>query len=149
MTRRLKWIVACALAGWWTAGPVVAGQIGSGTITGSVTDGGGAVLPGASIAATAVATGAIRRVATAADGAFVLAGLLPGPYELRIDLAGFRPVVRRGLLLATGETIRVDLQLELGGASKRSRHGGRAAVAQRDVRARPGRRQPQGRRSCR
>ena len=53
---------------------------------------------------------------------YFVAGLAPGAYRVRVELSGFRPLTREGIRLATGETVRLDLQLELGGAD-RSRHG--------------------------
>ena len=45
-------------------------------------------------------------------------GLPPGTYHLRAELSGFRPLVREGIRLATGETVGVDLQLELSGVTE-------------------------------
>ena len=42
----------------------------------------------------------------------------PGAYRVRVELSGFRPLVREGVRLATGETVRLDLQLELGGLTE-------------------------------
>ena len=39
-------------------------------------------------------------------------GLAPGAYRLHVELTGFRPLTREGVGLATGETVRVDLQLQ-------------------------------------
>ena len=48
-------------------------------------------------------------------------GLAPGAYRLRLELDGFRSVTREGIRLATGETVRLDLQLEVGGRPMPSR----------------------------
>ncbi len=66
---------------------------------------------------------------------------------LRLELSGFRPLTRDGIRLTTGETIRLDLRLEVGAADRR--HYGdrrRAAASQRDLGARSGHRQPEDRR---
>ncbi len=57
---------------------------------------------------------------------------VPASYNLRIEVSGFRPLVREGVTIATGETVHVDLQLEVGGRQRaRHRGGGRAAAARR------------------
>ena len=89
-------------------------QIGSGALTGVVKDGSGAVLPAVSVQARAVATGLAREVVTVDTGDYTLQGLAPGEYELHVTLQGFRPIVRTGLRVATGETLRVDVVLEVG-----------------------------------
>ena len=48
------------------------------------------------------------------NGGYVVPGLAPGVYPVRVELSGFRPLTRDGIRLATGETLRLDLQLELG-----------------------------------
>jgi hypothetical protein len=40
--------------------------------------------------------------------------LPPGDYEIHVTAAGFRPIVRRGAQLAIGQTLAVDLALEVG-----------------------------------
>ena len=48
------------------------------------------------------------------SGGYSFPGLAPGTYQVRIELSGFRPLTREGIRLATGETVRLDLQLEIG-----------------------------------
>ena len=107
---RLCVVVACILAGR-AAG---AGQVGSGTLIGVVRDQAGASVPGATVTVTAIATNVPRTTTTNADGRYVVAGLAPSDYRLRVDISGFRPLVRDGIRLPTGETLTVDVQLELG-----------------------------------
>ena len=62
-----------------------------------------------------------RRLTTALtgrEGSYVFPGLLPGVYRVRVELSGFRPLTREGVRLATGETVRLDLQLEVGGLAE-------------------------------
>lgn len=110
-TRRITWAMTMVAA--LAAAPVFA-QIGSGALTGVVVDGSGAAVPAATVHARAVATGATRDAVTGSAGDYSLQGLGPGEYELRVTLDGFRPLIRTGLRVATGETLRVDLALEVG-----------------------------------
>ena len=100
-------------------GPVLAGaQVGSGSLAGRVVDQAGAPVPGATVTAIAAATNLSRTSVTGRDGAYVVAGLPPGTYRLRMELSGFRPLTREGIRLATGETVRVDAQLQVGAVSE-------------------------------
>ena len=98
--------VSLAAPGW--------AQVGSGALTGVVADSSGAALPAASVTARAVATGLVRGTVTSVAGNYVVQGLAPGAYEVQITLAGFRPHIRTGLQVATGETLRVDVTLDVG-----------------------------------
>lgn len=93
-------------------------QVGAGALTGHVTDPSGADLPGTTVSVVSVGTNATRTVVTAEDGAYVVQGLAPGAYRLRFELSGFRPVAREGVRLATGETVRIDTQLTVGGVAE-------------------------------
>ncbi|MEZ5286645.1 MAG: TonB-dependent receptor [Vicinamibacterales bacterium] len=95
-----------------------AGQIASAALVGDVRDGTGQAVPGAIVTLTDPARGATWTAVTDAGGRYTLRALPPGAFDVRVDLAGFRPVVRRGIALATGNTVRVDLQLQLGGMSE-------------------------------
>ena len=95
-----------------------AAQIGAGALAGNVVDQEGAALPGAAVTVVAVETNRVRTVRSGADGVYVVPGLAPGVYEVRIELSGFRPLTRGGIRLATGETVRLDLPLTLGGISE-------------------------------
>ena len=51
---------------------------------------------------------------TAADGVYTVPALAPGTHAVRVELAGFRPLVRAGVAIATGETVRLDVELNVG-----------------------------------
>jgi len=93
---------------------LLAAQLGGGTITGTVRDQGGAVVPGATVTLTDQMRQTIRTSATTAAGVYAFNGLLPSTYDLRIELSGFRPVVRQGIRVETGTTVRVDAALRVG-----------------------------------
>ena len=93
-------------------------QIGAGALVGRVVDQDGAAAPGVTVTITAVGTNASRLAVTEAGGRYVFSGLAPGLYRVRLELSGFRPLTREGVRIATGETVRLDLQLELGGVTE-------------------------------
>ena len=88
-------------------------QIGGGALLGEVLDASGRPLPGATLELRE-ATGRARTAVTGQNGTFVFPGLSTGIYRLRATLDGFRRLDRQGIRLATGETIRVDLELAVG-----------------------------------
>ena len=95
-----------------------AAQIGAAALTGIVVDATGAALPAATVTVVAVGTRLSRTVVTTSDGGYVVPALRPGSYRVRVDAGGFKPLTRDGIRLATGETVRLDLQLEVGGVSE-------------------------------
>ena len=95
-----------------------AAQIGAAALAGRIVDQKGGALPGTTVTVVSVATGLSRTVAAGTDGEYVIQTLPPGTYRLRAELSGFRPLVREGIRLATGETVAVDLQLELSGVTE-------------------------------
>ncbi len=90
------------------------GQVGGGQITGIVTDSAGAAVPGVTVTAIQLATGATRSVVSSEAGVYTLPGLVPADYGLDVDLPGFKPVRRRGVRVQTGATVRLDFVLDVG-----------------------------------
>ncbi len=103
------WLVGSMLS---LSSPLAA-QIGSGTLTGNISDQAGAAVPGVAVTVTATSTGLSRTSVTAPDGRYTFQGLAPGTYRLLVELSGFRPVARDGVRLPTGETVRLDVGLTL------------------------------------
>ena len=114
--RVIPWLWTVILSA--IAATPAAAQIGTGALVGYVVDQAGAAVPGASVTLTAASTGRTRTAITAQDGTYSVPGLAPGTYQVRIDLNGFRPLIRQGVRLATGETVRLDVQLEVGGVTE-------------------------------
>lgn len=90
----------------------------TGTLAGQIIDPSGAVLPGATVTARHLETGLERVGASDPTGDFVLPKLPVGPYEVRAELAGFRPVVRQGVVLVVGQSAVLRLTLEPGGITE-------------------------------
>jgi hypothetical protein len=104
-----------ALAGAWLAGgSSAAGQAGAGEITGVVKDQAGAAVPGATITITNTRTSLQRVAVSTGGGIYTAASLAPGEYRLDVELAGFKPVRREGVRLATGQKARIDFDLSVG-----------------------------------
>jgi hypothetical protein len=89
-------------------------QQDSATITGTVSDPQGALVPGAKVDVVQVDTGAKFRATTNESGNYIAPGLAVGRYEIRVEQVGFKKFVRSGLTLQVGQNARVDIRLELG-----------------------------------
>jgi Carboxypeptidase regulatory-like domain len=101
------------------AGSLVMAQTGLSVLRGTVNDQSGAVLPGAEISVTELATGIkVRTVITDSNGGFEIPDLKPGGYRLRAEKGGFRPYVADDLLLDSGQTRRLDIALQVGGTTE-------------------------------
>jgi Carboxypeptidase regulatory-like domain len=111
------WAIACmaaCLALLLSSAPRAQAQATSG-ITGTVTDGTGAVVAGASVTATNPATGVATRGVTATSGAYTIIDLIPGPYTVKIEKAGFQTFVANGVAVEPGgKRSTVDAALKTG-----------------------------------
>src|SRR5205814_1277776 len=85
------------------------------TLTGTVVDASGAVLPGVTITVTNTRTQAIRTAVSDNVGNYLLPNLDAGQYRIVTALSGFAEQTREIDLLAR-QTVRVDLQLQIAGA---------------------------------
>ena len=88
-------------------------QAPAGTITGTVTDSSGAVIPGATVTITDKATNTGRNATANAAGLFSAPSLPPGDYEVRATLQGFRTTERDAQVVA-GSTTTVDMSMTVG-----------------------------------
>src|SRR5215467_9907177 len=72
-------------------------------ITGSVSDATGAAMAGAVVTTTSVATNQVRRTITNDAGNYSLPYLVPGAYDLRVEISGFKAATRKGVELQVGD----------------------------------------------
>jgi Carboxypeptidase regulatory-like domain/TonB dependent receptor-like, beta-barrel len=93
-------------------------QATTGSISGTVTDESGALLPGVTITVRKVDTGLERSQVSDARGRYRVLDLNPGAYELNAELQGFSGVKRTDLTVAIGRDVLVDVQLKLGSFSE-------------------------------
>ena len=106
-------VLSCAV------GPgLVYAQVGVASVVGVVSDDSGSPVPLAVVTVVSSRTGLSRAITCDEGGAFTVPALPPGLYEVRAEATGFRPLRRSGIWLATGETIRVDLALGVGGVAE-------------------------------
>ena len=87
---------------------------GGGTIQGTVTDPGGAIVPGASVTVTNVATGVETTKQTNEAGVYVIPALLPGEYKVVVVLKGFQTLIQEKVIVDALSTVTVNLSLKVG-----------------------------------
>ena len=90
-----------------------------GTIRGVVQDQSGAVVPGTQLSARNTATGELRATTSADDGAYVIAELPAGQYELTATAASFTPSTQI-VVVSVGIDTAVDLTLVVGPSQRQS-----------------------------
>lgn len=95
--------------------PTVLAQDPRGGISGRVTDSSGGVLPGVTITVTNVETNVAAVHVTDSKGYYQALHLNSGNYAVEAKLDGFKPVVRKGVTVRVGDTLKVDVALEPGG----------------------------------
>src|SRR5215471_4390255 len=91
-------------------------QTANGTITGTVTDASGAVIPGVTLEVKNTDTGVVFQTISTETGTYFAPNLPVGPYSITASLSGFKTLNRTGLTLSAAQTLRVDLPLEVGTA---------------------------------
>src|SRR5882757_242437 len=99
------------------SGPVHA-QVLYGSIVGTVLDGAGAVVPGATVVLTDAATGQNRATTTNEAGMYSLTNVLAGTYQLKVSGKGFRPFVETDVAATINNVARIDVKLEVGGTTE-------------------------------
>jgi hypothetical protein len=92
------------------AGSTLAQQI-TATLSGTITDPSGAVVPGATVTATSVETGLVKTATTNNEGNYTITFLQPGTYNITVNQTGFSPVTRENVRLEVAQTASIDITL--------------------------------------
>lgn len=97
---------------------VLFGQAGTGTISGTVTDPAGAAVPNVPVEATNSDTNVAYPTVSTGTGAYTLTQLPPGPYSITVTATGFKKLTRAGITVDAGQTLPLNLTLEVGASSE-------------------------------
>ena len=89
-----------------------------GTITGTITDSTGGIVAGAGVSLRNMATNIRTNAEANTSGIFVFPALNPGSYELTVEKQGFKTKRISNIPLATGTTVTIDTQLDVGAVSE-------------------------------
>ena len=103
-------------------------QITAATISGTVKDETGGVLPGVEVVVKNVDTGLTRAAVSDTNGLFTISGLLPGKYEAHASLTGFATVVERDIVLTVAQQAALNVTLKVSGAAESITVVGAAAL---------------------
>src|SRR5262249_52155719 len=93
------------------------GQAAKAELIGNVRDQNRALIPQATITLTDT-TNQQTISAPAGDGLYIITNLKPGVYDVTASANGFKQTLRKGVRLATGERVRLDLVLEPGAVTE-------------------------------
>jgi hypothetical protein len=99
--------------------PVTFAQRDTATLSGTVRDASGAVIPGAKITATSLATAISTTTTSNAEGEYVITPLHVGDYNLSAQAAGFAPRAIERIHLDVDQRLRVDIPLTVGASEQR------------------------------
>src|SRR4249920_2050537 len=94
------------------------GQTIRGTLTGTVTDPTGAIVPRVTVTVLNPATGIGSSAATNQQGIYTFPLLPPGTYQVKVEEAGFKKLLRTGVVVQIAQTTRLDISLQVGEMSE-------------------------------
>jgi hypothetical protein len=90
-----------------------------GSITGTLTDATGAVVPNMTVVVTSESTGEVRTATSNEQGDYSFKNVLPGPYTVSVNQSGnFAKFSQKGVQVDTNRTVRVDAALQLGSVAQ-------------------------------
>jgi hypothetical protein len=94
------------------------GQVGNGTITGTITDPTGAVVAGAKVDVRSAQTGVVFAAASTTAGTYTITDLPVGTYTVTVKVVGFKTYSHSNLTVPATQTVREDIALQVGAASE-------------------------------
>ena len=106
-------LLACAVLPFASFRPVTAQEL-YGSIVGTVHDGSGARIPGATVEIRNRDTNLALTTVSNETGNYTFTNVLPGTYDVKVSLQGFREFVQQQVPVTTGSISRVDARLEVG-----------------------------------
>jgi Carboxypeptidase regulatory-like domain/TonB dependent receptor/TonB-dependent Receptor Plug Domain len=98
--------------------PSAYGQSATATLSGTIEDQNGAVIPGATVTAVNTATTLERRTTTNSSGNYTIPLLPPGTYVVRVEVQGFAPVRVDNVVLNVGDQKALTIPLKAGNISE-------------------------------
>src|SRR4051795_6041188 len=105
----------------------------TGTVSGTVTDPSGQIVPAANVTLTSEKTGENRSVTTSGTGAFTFVAMQPDTYSIRIEHSGFKTYQQTGLLLTANGHIDLDnINLQVGAVTETVSVTAQATAVQND-----------------
>lgn len=103
----------CALAVILGNSPLMA-QVTTARLSGIVSDNSGAALEGAHVIVQEVQTGYKQTATTSNTGEYLFPALPVGEYVLSVDMTGFSSYTQKGIVLAVGQAVSRNVQMQVG-----------------------------------
>src|SRR5215510_1920606 len=115
---RFAHVIAAALAMWAIAAPATA-QLTTGTVSGTVKDPQGGVIPGAAVTLTSDTRGTkLSDVFTNDKGDFTFVNVPPDKYTIAVSMQGFKPAKQSGVSVSPGDRASIGtFTIEVGGVT--------------------------------
>jgi Carboxypeptidase regulatory-like domain len=102
LVSRGRFLVLLGLLSLVVAPSVARGQVLYGSVVGAVKDAQGAAIPAATVVITNKETNSTREAVTGTEGEYTLANVLPGHYDVKVTLTGFREFVQTNVPVSAG-----------------------------------------------
>ena len=93
-------------------------QVERATITGTLTDKNGAIVPDATVRVTDESTNETKNLQTDSAGQYVASNLTPGSYTIEAEKTGFTKHINKGYVVQVGQTARLDIVMEVGSVTQ-------------------------------
>ena len=127
--RAAVWAIVLLVASATTA----FAQFDRGTISGTIKDAQGGVVPGVTVTATATQTQQTRSTVTDGSGFYTFPNLQPGRYDISAELQGFKKANRTGVQVDAASAMTLDFTLETGALTEEVTVTAEATALQSDV----------------
>ncbi len=108
-------------------------QFDRGTISGTIKDAQGGVVPGVTVTLTSTATQQARTAVTDGSGYYTFPNLQSGRYDIAVELQGFKKASRTGVQVDAASALTLDFALETGALTEEVTVTSEATLLQTDV----------------
>lgn len=113
-TQVRRWCTAVVIGLLWSAAGAAEAQELYGSVVGVIRDASGAQIPGVSVQITNRETNLVMSTVSNETGAYTFANVLPGTYDVKVTLQGFKEFTQQGVPVTAASISRVDARLEVG-----------------------------------
>src|SRR5262249_24513359 len=94
--------------------PLAYSQTSTASLTGTIHDATGAVLPGVSVTVTDIERNTSLSALSNDAGSYVIPVLNPGTYSVTAEFPGFKRFLQEGVVLQVAQVARLDVTMEVG-----------------------------------